>query len=615
MTEYGRGQGPQPWHPEDPLYGDQGWSGGQSASGTYQDGWEQYDGQQQAPQQQTYYPQQAAQPQHAGYGDGNWDGTQGGGTQGGGVVYDPAYGAGATDPYGIPPVGHYGPDGQPVHYGAEGGYPPPQPQHPQQAQQYPQDPYQQDPRYAQQDPHYGQQYAQDPYQQESPYPQDPGYPQQYQEPPHQAPHQAPHQPPHQRPHPEQPPGADPETGWDPGPDQGEHAFFTDREDAEDVEGADWDDSDGGRPGREGRKDGRNGRGSKRRGETKRRSGCACLVVSVVLVGGVGAVGWFGWDFYQTHFAPSPDYEGRGGGEIQVDIPDGASLTDMGTALHSAGVIKSSGAFVEAASENSKAQSIQPGSYTLRKRMAAASAIDMMLDPASQNGLIVSEGLRATKIYSLVDAKLDLKDGTTAKAAETADLGLPKWAKGQPEGFLFPSKYSVGKKTAPEDVLRQMVKRAKAEYTKVGLEDAAKKSGQTPEEIITVASLVQAEAQEDHEFGKVSRVIYNRLDENMALGFDSTINYAKGRSTLDVSVQDTKFDSPYNTYMHKGLPPGPIDNPGHQAIEAALKPTKGDWLYFVTVKPGDTRFTDNSAEHDKNVRDFNIEQRKKRENGG
>jgi len=135
----------------------------------------------------------------------------------------------------------------------------------------------------------------------------------------------------------------------------------------------------------------------------------------------------------------------------------------------------------------------------------------------------------------------------------------------------------------------MVNRANAEFTKIDLEGNATKVGKTPEEILTIASLVQAEAQESEDFGKVSRVIYNRLDQNMALGFDSTINYAMGRSTLSTSVQDTQYASPYNTYIHKGLPPGPISDPGDTALDAALNPTPGNWLYFVTVKPGDTRF--------------------------
>ncbi|RCG27722.1 endolytic transglycosylase MltG [Streptomyces diacarni] len=393
-------------------------------------------------------------------------------------------------------------------------------------------------------------------------------------------------------------GADSETGWDPGPDQGERAFFLDRDD--DDSDAAWNEDEDEEDGDAGRRRGRRGGGG-----TKRGRGCG-LVISAALVAGVGVVGYVGYDFYQSHFAPAPDYPGKGSGDVMVDVPEGASLMEMGQVLHKAGVVKSAGAFVEAAGD----KRIQAGTYTLRKKMSGADAVEMMLDPASQNGLIIAEGWRAKKIYEEIDKKLDVPEGTTKKAAASGDIGLPKWAHGKPEGFLFPSRYSVGKDSAPKDVLRKMVDRAEAEYAKTGLEDEAKKAGKTPEEIITIASLVQAEAQEDHEFGKVSRVIYNRLDKNMALGFDSTINYAMGRSTLNTSVADTKYPSPYNTYLHKGLPPGPIGNPGHQAITAALDPTAGDWLYFVTVKPGDTRFTDDPSEHRKNVQDFNKEQRKK-----
>ena len=121
--------------------------------------------------------------------------------------------------------------------------------------------------------------------------------------------------------------------------------------------------------------------------------------------------------------------------------------------------------------------------------------------------------------------------------------------------------------------------------------------------------------EDEDFGKVSRVIANRLEIDMRLQFDSTVNYALGRSTLDVSIEDTQIDSPYNTYVEYGLPPGPICNPGHQALEAALNPTPGDWLYFVTVSEGDTRFTADPEEHEQNVQDFNEAQRNRSEQEG
>jgi uncharacterized YceG family protein len=582
MTEYGRGQSLPPWHPDDPLWGDLGRDGGTDAAqqrgvdpntgqyhGHYADPYD--TGAHQVAQQQGYYAQQQQQqqqPQHPQefYGQGGY------GNAGQAAPYDPRYAQGAPASHGGAVVNDpYGVGQQPGYYPA-GGYPPSQQQQQQQQQQqgYPQ-----------------QQQQRHPHQQQ-------GHPGQFAGPGHQAGPNQYHAQPDGRPGAQQSPSADPETGWDPGPDLGEHAFFSDG----DEEKADSDASGEDEP--EGRK------------PKKRRRGCGCVAVSLLLVAGVGTAGWFGYDFYRTQIDP-PDYSGKGSGEVQVKIPDGASIKDMGGVLQNAGVVRSAYAFVNAAEDESKAGGIQAGTYTLRKQMSGAAAVKLMLDPASQNSLIVSEGLRATKVYELIDKKLGEEKGTTEKVAKKADLGLPSWAEKNPEGFLFPSRYSVGEKSDPADVLREMVKRAKAEHTKVNLDAQAKKAGKSPEEILTIASLIQAEAQRDNEFGRVSRVIYNRLDKQMLLQFDSTINYAKGRSTLTTSVEDTKFDSPYNTYLNRGLPPAPIDNPGHQAIEAALKPTKGNWLYFVTVKPGDTRFTESKAEHDRNVEDFNEEQRKQKEN--
>ncbi|MGI5351119.1 endolytic transglycosylase MltG [Streptomyces sp. CA-250714] len=634
MTDYGRGHGSQPWHPDDPLYGDQEWDGGRQPE--YQGGWNE------APQQgeysghpgpQQYAEQQYPHPQQQ-YGHNGWDGTQQN-VPGAAQQYDPSYAAQhpaghPADPYGTgeyPTGGHYTeyPSGEystgeyatgEYHTGEyatgeystgeyptgeyhTGGYPNanystgeyPTGGH---YTEYPSGEYSTG-TYPTGEYHTGE-YPTGGYNTgEHPgyYAQQGGYPAGN---PQVHPQQAPVPGPRQAPAPAADPTPDPETGWDPGPDQGEYAFFQrDRDD--ELPEDDYDEYDD--RGRRGRESG---------GKARRGRGCG-LVISAALVAGVGVVGYFGYDFYQTHFGPAPDYAGDGTGEVMVDIPDGASLADMGAVLQKEGVVKSPGAFVEAADGNQKAQSIQAGTYTLRKKMSGASAVAMMLDPASQNGIIVAEGWRATRIYAEIDKKLGVAKGTTKKAAKSGGLGLPKWAHGKPEGFLFPSKYSVGKSSKPKDVLRQMVKRAESEYARTGLEEKAKETGKTPEQIITIASLVQAEAQEDDEFGKVSRVIYNRLDKDMQLGFDSTINYAMGRSTLNTSVADTKYPSPYNTYLHKGLPPGPIGNPGHQAIEAALKPTKGNWLYFVTVEPGDTRFTDDPREHQKNVEDFNRNQRK------
>ncbi|MDX3238227.1 endolytic transglycosylase MltG [Streptomyces sp. ME03-5709C] len=579
MTDYGRSPGSDAWHPEDPLFGDQ-WGQQQPAQQEQHQQHQQYSQyqQNQHPQYQQHQQQQHQQQQHQQQPQqqyqhppqhnpqyqqqGGWDpyGNTGQQQQ---YPHEPQQ---QYDSWGAPAgYGHdgYGGRQQPDYYGQD-GYPPPQ---------------RPDQRYPEQQPPYEQQARQPPQQQR---PQRTG------------------------PAEQDAPLWDDEAGA-----ADDHSFFS---------GADDDEEDEPQQGRSERR-GRAGRGGKAgKGGKKRRSGMACLVVLVVLGGGVAGVGWFGYRYYQSNFGPPPDFAGQGSGEVQVEIPQGASGIQIGNILKNAGVVKSVDAFTVAVGKDPKGASIQSGVYVLHKQMSASDAVTMMLDPKSQNVLIIAEGLRDTQIYQMIDAKLGLDKGATAKVAkEQADtLGLPDWAddgaaiKDPLEGFLFPSRYSVGKDTKPADVLKQMVKQANAEYTRDDLVNQAKKVGMTPHEVVTIASLVQAEAKEDHEFGKVSRVIYNRLDEYMPLGFDSTINYAKGRSTLNTSKADTRDPSPYNTYNHKGLPPGPIGNPGHQAVDAALHPTKGDWLFFVTVKPGDTRFTKSQAEHDKNVEEFN---RYQREHGG
>lgn len=367
-----------------------------------------------------------------------------------------------------------------------------------------------------------------------------------------------------------------------------HPFFTD---AADGGYDDDDDVDGGRPGKK-----------------KRRSGCAVLLAFVVLAGALGGGGYVGYQYYENHIAAAPDYVGNGTGSVTVYIPDGATVAQIGNILKNNGVVKSVEAFTAAAN----GASIQGGSYTLRQQMSAAAAVTLITSPSAQNALVIPEGWRATQIYAALDKYLGLASGTTANAAKGSGLGLPSYAGGNPEGFLFPSRYSISKSSKPADALAAMVGQAQSEYGADDLQARAQALGETPYQIIIIASLIQAEAKQPQDFGKVSRVIYNRLQQQMALDFDSTINYAKGRSTLHTTTADTLYPSPYNTYLHKGLPPGPIDNPGHQAIEAALNPTSGNWLYYVTVKPGDTRFTASYAVQQQNVAAFN---RYQQEHGG
>ena len=549
MTEYGRGQGSEPWHPEDPLYGDGGWEGQQAHQGQQSP----YGGQPQ------HYPEQPQQPQYGDWGTGEQAGYGQAQQQ---YPYDQHYAAQAH--------GH---------------------------QQYP---GQQDPGHQQAQGYYQQQqydtggWVNDPHQQVS-YPGDPADPygqqtgaygggeQDYYGTPEAYP---PPEPPGRRGvAPAQEPAQEAVTDWDPGPDQGEHAFF-----------AGDDDDDGDEPGeRRGREDKRGRGGGKPK---KRRSGMACLLVVVLLGGGLAGVSYFGYQFYQDRFGDAPDFAGDGNGQqVSVEIPEGALGYKIGQVLKSAGVVKSVDAFVAAQEDNPNGKGIQDGVYTLQKHMSAASAVELMLSPKSRDNLIIAEGKRNADIYRLIDKRLGVKGGTTEAVAEKdyKKLGLPAWALNHPnvkdplEGFLYPSSYGVSKGQKPEAVLKQMVTRAAAAYKKAGVEKKAESLGlENPWQLITVASLVQAEGKTHEDFRKMAEVVYNRLkptntETNQLLQFDSSFNYLKNESNIHISESEINSNKdPYNTYTNKGLPPGPIGNPGDVALEAALNPTKDGWIYFVAT---------------------------------
>lgn len=364
--------------------------------------------------------------------------------------------------------------------------------------------------------------------------------------------------------PEQAPAQNPD--WDPEVQPEEtHPFFTGVDDG-DAKDDDYDDDDS-RDSRRGGGDERRGKGKKKKG----RSGCACLVISLVLVGGVGGVGYFGYSYYQDKFGPAEDYAGSGSGTVEIEIPKGSYGYDIANILKKQGVVKSVDAFVSAQSEDPKGKSIQAGVYLLHEKMAASEALKMMLDPKSQNLLVIPEGSRNAAVYAMIDKKLSLKQGTTEGIAKSkkSDLGLPGWAskskdlKDPLEGFLYPAAYPVTKETKPEAILEKMVSRSSEEYDKLDLAGAAKKHNlDGPWQMLTAASLVQAEGKTHDDFRKMAEVIYNRLkptntETNQYLQFDSSFNYLNKQSKIDITLDEIrKNKDPYNTYTRKGLTPGP-----------------------------------------------------------
>ena len=292
-------------------------------------------------------------------------------------------------------------------------------------------------------------------------------------------------------------------------------------------------------------------------------------------------------------APVPAFTGGGSGTVVVVVSEGDTLSTVAQTLADAGVVEAPVGFINVAELDPRSAGIQPGAYTLRMGMSPSAALDLMLDPNSRSGrMMVAEGLRSDAVVSLAvrEARVSAADMESV-LGYPKDMALPRWAHGRIEGLLFPASYDVIPGMTATELVSRMVDRFNQAADQVDLTRRAKRLGYTPWEVLIVASLVQAEAR-PQDMAKVARVAYNRLESGMRLQFDSTVNYALRTSTLLITADMLSVDSPYNTFITDGLPPTPINSPGEAAMEAALAPEVGDWLYFVTVDPstGRTKFT-------------------------
>ncbi len=341
----------------------------------------------------------------------------------------------------------------------------------------------------------------------------------------------------------------------------------------------------------------------------RAKGWIALLVSLaVLVGGGALAFGLARDAVQGWFAPS-DYPGPGGETIVVTIPKGTSITGIGAILTDEGVVASTSAFVRAASEVPEAATIQAGRFRLRARIPAREAVAMLLDPANveRNAFTLREGgWLADHVEVMAQASGLPAADFEELLGDAGGLDLPDWSQDSAEGFLFPDTYEL---PDPVDAVK-MIELATSRFAEVtddlGFEAGAEALELTPLEALTVASIVEREVSRPEDRPKVARVIYNRLAQDMPLQMDSTVHYAAGqRGSVWTSDEDRADDSPYNTYKHKGLPPGPISSPGRAALQAAIEPAEGAWLFFVAVDldTGETRFSTTYAEHQKAVQEL------------
>lgn len=347
-------------------------------------------------------------------------------------------------------------------------------------------------------------------------------------------------------------------------------------------------------------------------EIRRRiKGALAVIIAVaVLVGGGWVAADKGKEMY-LDFRQKDDYIGTGKDDTSVIIPAGASISQMATILADRDIVKTAKAFREAAAGEPKSTTIQPGTYRMKTQIPAATALQILIDPSKKvvKRVTVREGLRITAVVPILAKGSGLTEDAFNQALKNpAALGLPEYAKNNPEGFLFPDTYEVGDNPEATALLKQMTKRYGDVATQVNLDARAQAMGMTPYQILIVASIIEAEVSRDEDRPKVARAIYNRLASQppMNLQLDTTVNYALNRSGhSNLRDGDTQLDNPYNTYKYPGLPPGPITNPGKKSIEAALTPAEGPWKFWVAVNldTGETKFAETLDQHNANVKEY------------
>jgi len=355
-------------------------------------------------------------------------------------------------------------------------------------------------------------------------------------------------------------GPDPrgQGGWYPGNDEDEEGFLPYDDD---------DEGDGERP--------------RKRSKLRRM---APIIAVLLIVIPLGAVGFFGVKYYMNKYHPA-DYSGPGTGTVTVHVPSGSSASTMAPELESLGVVASSRAFVLAAEAYKGSGQMEAGYFELHHHMKASLAYAILVNPKDivQNTLRFPEGLRVVSVLKLLSEHTKFSLSEYEAALKSSALGLPSYSGGKPEGFLFPDTYPFYPNETALQILQTMVQEYATETQGLNLTTAGAKVHLTPYQVIVAASMCQAEAGSDADMPKIARVIYNRLADGMKLQFDSTVLYGLNSFDSDASLAQLQINTPWNTFLHSGLPPTPIDNPGLAAIDAVLHPTPGNWLYFIVAK--------------------------------
>ncbi|MCP2265482.1 endolytic transglycosylase MltG [Promicromonospora thailandica] len=346
---------------------------------------------------------------------------------------------------------------------------------------------------------------------------------------------------------------------------------------------------------------RSARRAQRRRKKRRGRSLAVLFVALVLVGGAGYAVWTNLDSLMGLTSPleSKDFPGPGGDQVEVEIPQGATGRVMGQELYEAGVVASVSAFSDAFEANPDSVLIRPGTRTMLEEMSAKDAVALLV----KNQLVdlqvtIPEGYTVQQVVDRAVQVTGLPaEDFEAALDDPAAIGLPKQAKGNAEGWLYPDTYMAKPDATAEGLLTQMIDRT---------ERMLREKSVPPrdwQKVLTKASLVEREGLHPEDKPKIARAIENRLQDDMALQIDASVAYGAGKPGTELTTADlANGKNRYNTYEHTGLPPGPIASPGVVAVDAVLNPATGSWKFWVTVnlKTGETKFAESYDEHQQYV---------------
>ena len=345
---------------------------------------------------------------------------------------------------------------------------------------------------------------------------------------------------------------------------------------------------------------------------------AGVALAVLVLSGTGL--WLVWNEYGTrivdYFAQEevPNFEG-GGAEpsIEIVVNPGDIGEDVARELAQSGVTASFEAVYEILLRDATI-TFQPGTYRLLTGMSADSAIAALRDPNNriQIEILLTEGITLQRALEIIAEAASLPVDELASTAMDPGVYGVNPPTGSLEGYLFPATYTFEPGASAGDIIARMVDEMKGRLEAAGVPE------EEWHETLTMAALIQREARFTDDFYRVSRVFTNRLEVGMPLQSDATVTFWTGEygsaGTSDADRADS--DNPYNTYVYTGLPPGPISLPGDLAIDAALNPVEGDWLYFVSVdlRTGETVFSETYAQHLRAVEQWLSWCRESEENG-